>query len=71
MSKQLRNLKRRQSYLTYIFTHKLDDRYKDVPALSEPNNTVDSIHSEVEEVQNILKSLQAGKASGPDFMNNR
>ena len=26
---------------------------------------------EVEEVQNILKSLQVGKASGPDFINNR
>ena len=49
----------------------LDDRDKDVPVLSVPNNTVDSIRLEVEEVQNILKSLQVGKASGPDFINNR
>ena len=49
----------------------LDDRDKDVPALSVPNNTIDSIRLEVEEVQNILKSLQVGKASGLDFINNR
>ena len=49
----------------------LDDRDKDVPALSVPNNTVDSIRLEVEEVQNILKSLQVGKASGSDFINNK
>ena len=36
----------------------LDDRDKDVPVLSVPNNTIDSIRLEVEEVQNILKSLQ-------------
>ena len=49
----------------------LDDRDKDVPALSVPNNTIDSIRFEIEEVQNILKLLQVGKASGPDFINNR
>ena len=36
----------------------LDDRDKNVPGLSVPNNTIDSIRLEVEEVQNILKSLQ-------------
>ena len=49
----------------------LDDRDKDVPVLSVPNNTIDSIRLEVEEVQIILKSLQVGKVSGPDFINSR
>ena len=45
----------------------LDDRDKDVPVLSVPNNTIDSIRLEVEEVQNIFKSLQVGKSKWPRF----
>ena len=32
---------------------------------------IDSIHLEIEEVFSILKSLQVGKACGPDMINNR
>ena len=39
--------------------------------LSEPINTLDSIHLKIEEACSILKSLQVGKACGPDMINNR
>ena len=37
----------------------------------KPINTLDSIHLEIEEVCSIPKSLQVGKAWGPDMINNR
>ena len=49
----------------------LDETNKDIPTLSEPINTLDSIHLEIEEVCSILKSLQVGKVCGPDMINNR
>ena len=57
-----------------VFFHSqslLDETNKDIPTLSEPTNTLDSIHLEIEEVCSILKSLQVGKACGPDMINNR
>ena len=48
----------------------LDETNKDIPTLSEPINTLDSIHLEIEEVCSILKSLKVGKACGPDMINN-
>ena len=49
----------------------LDDRYKYVLSLPVPNNTIDFIRSAAEEIRNIFKSLQVGKASGQDFIHNR
>ena len=49
----------------------LDETNKDIPTLSKPINTLDSIHLEIEEVCSILKSLQVGKARGPGMINNR
>ena len=49
----------------------LDDSNKDVPILTAPINCIDSIHIEAEEVHSILKTLQVGKACGPDLINNR
>ena len=49
----------------------LDETNKDIPTLSEPSNTLDSIHLEIEEVCSILKSLKVGKACGPDMINNQ
>ena len=49
----------------------LDETNKDIPTLSEPINTLDSIHLEIEEVCSILKSLQVSKVCGPDMINNR
>ena len=59
-----------------VFFHSqslLDEINKDIPTLSEPTctNTLDSIHLEIKEVCSILKSLQVGKACGPDMINNR
>ena len=49
----------------------LDDSNKDVRILAAHINCIDSIHTETEEVHNILKTLQVGKACGPDLINNR
>ena len=57
-----------------VFFHSqslFDETNKDIPTLSEPINTLDSIHLEIEGVCSILKSLQVGKACGPDLINNQ
>ena len=49
----------------------LDETNKDIPTLSKPTKTIDSIHLEIKEVCSILKSLQVGIACGPDMTNNQ
>ena len=49
----------------------LDDTNIIVPTLPAPTVTIDSIHLETQEIYSILKTLQIGKACGPDMINNR
>ena len=49
----------------------LDESNKEVPFLNYSTNTIDSIHLAFEEISYILKSLQVGKACGPDMINDR
>ena len=42
-----------------------------VPTRPAPTVTIDSIHLETQEIYSILKTLQVGKACGPDMINNR
>ena len=52
-----------KAYIFNVFFHSqslLDETNKDIPTLSEPINTLESIHLEIEEVCSILKSLQVG-----------
>ena len=55
---------------SYLFLNNTHSN-KDVPILTAPINCIDSIHIETEEVHSILKTLQVGKACGPDLINNR
>ena len=48
----------------------LDDTNIIVPILSSPTVTIDSIHLKTKEMYSILKTLQVGKACGPDMINN-
>ena len=63
----------KQTYLTFFCQtqSQLDDSNKGIPILAAHINCIDSIHTETEEVHNILKTLQVGKACGPDLINNR
>ena len=50
---------------------KLDDTNIIVPTLPAPTVTIDSIHLKAQEIYSILKTLQIGKACGPDMIHNR
>ena len=49
----------------------LNDHGKEVPHLDPPTNLLNIIQLNTEEMTAILKSLEIGKACGPDCINNQ
>ena len=49
----------------------LNDHGKEVPHLDPPTNLLNTIQLNTEEITAILKSLETGKACGPDCINDR